>query len=360
MGNPTIVATLTVVAALLPMLFVSGMMGPYMSPIPANASAAMIFSFFVAVILTPWLMLKIAGGRRPDGAAHEARPRPKVGALGPALPARRQARSSPRKARAWMFLTARRRRPRSARWRCSRRRTSPSSCCPSTTSRSCRWSSTCPRASSVEDTEPRRCRRSPRRLAAVPEVVSFQTYAGAAAPFNFNGLVRHYALRTTPELGDVQVNLTPKAERERASHAIALDIRQRLADLPVAAGTAIKVVEPPPGPPVLATLLAEIYGPDPETRRAVAAKVREAFAIRAVHRRCRRQLRPAGAARCASRLDQDNVEFHGVEQRDVYDTLRTLQGGDDGRLFPPRRRPPADPDPLGALQGAPRRRRARR
>ena len=116
------------------------------------------------------------------------------------------------------------------------------------------------------------------RLEDVPEVVSFQTYAGTSAPFNFNGLVRHYYLRAYPNQGDIQVNLTEKGERDRASHAIALELRERLAGLDVPAGTSVKVVEPPPGPPVLATLLAEIYGPDAETRRAVAAKIREAFA----------------------------------------------------------------------------------
>ena len=104
-----------------------------------------------------------------------------------------------------------------------------------------------------------------------------QVHAGTAAPFNFNGLVRHSYLRVMPEQGDVAINLLPKAERDRPSHAIALDIRQRLAAVAVPPGTSLKVVEPPPGPPVMATLLAEIYGPDAETRRQVAARVEAAF-----------------------------------------------------------------------------------
>ena len=134
------------------------------------------------------------------------------------------------------------------------------------------------------------------RLKDLPELTSIQAYAGAAAPFNFNGLVRHYYLRDEPQQGDLAVNLVDKSERKRASHAIALDIRHRLADLPLPAGAALKVVEVPPGPPVLATVLAEIYGPDAESRRALAAKVRQAFAGGRLRRRRRRQLPQAGRA----------------------------------------------------------------
>ena len=137
-----------------------------------------------------------------------------------------------------------------------------------------------PKGASVEDTN-RLLQVVVDRLAGVPEVVSFQTYAGTGAPFNFNGLVRHYYLRSGPEQGEVAVNLVPKGERSRASQAIALDMRERLKGIAMpAGGTVLKVIEPPPGPPVLGTLLAEIYGPDAETRRAVAEKVREIFASR--------------------------------------------------------------------------------
>ena len=102
-------------------------------------------------------------------------------------------------------------------------------------------------------------------------------HAGTAAPFNFNGLVRHSYLRTAPHLGEVQITLSPKADRDRPSHDIALDIRTLLAALQLPAGSNVKTVEPPPGPPVIATLLAEVYGPDAETRRAAATKVRAAF-----------------------------------------------------------------------------------
>jgi multidrug efflux pump subunit AcrB len=329
-GNPTIVATLTVVAALLPMLSVSGMMGPYMSPIPSNASAAMIFSFFVAVILTPWLMLKIAGralaSETLPANGHEGELTARHGEIGTLgrLYLRVAKPILASKARAWTFLllvgiatigslalfgtkdvTVK--------------------LLPFDNKSELQVVVDLPEGSSVEDTN-RTLQEIARRLGAVPEIVSFQTYAGSAAPFNFNGLVRHYALRTSPELGDVQVNLTPKSARERASHAIALDMRRRLADLPVPPGTSIKVVEPPPGPPVLATLLAEIYGPDPDTRRAVAARVRQAFgAVPFIVDIDDSFGHPAPRLRVT--LDQDNLEFHGVEQGDVFDALRVLEGG---------------------------------
>ena len=325
-GNPTIVATLTVVAALLPMLFVSGMMGPYMSPIPANASAAMIFSFFVAVILTPWLMLKVASKALASGEGAEGAHAPghgEIGALGRLyLRAAKPILAS--KGRAWLFLglvgvaTV-------GSLALFGTKDVTVKLLPFDNKPELQVVVDLPEGSSVEDTN-RTLSEIAQRLAAVPEVVSFQTYAGTAAPFNFNGLVRHYALRSSPELGDVQVNLTPKEARKRSSHDIALDLRKRLADLKVPAGTSIKVVEPPPGPPVLATLLAEIYGPDPETRRAVATKVREAFAsVPFIVDVDDSFGHPAPRVRVT--VDQDNLEYHGVEQRDVYDTLRTLEGG---------------------------------
>ena len=153
-----------------------------------------------------------------------------------------------------------------------------------------------PEGSSVEETSRLADRSGRAWRSAIPEVHSVQTHAGEAAPFNFNGLVRHYYIRNSPELGDVQITLAEKSERDRTSHEIALELREKLKALALKPGTSLKVVEPPPGPPVLATLLAEIYGPDPETRRKTAEKVREAFGQGALRRRHRRQLRPADAA----------------------------------------------------------------
>jgi multidrug efflux pump subunit AcrB len=155
--------------------------------------------------------------------------------------------------------------------------------------------------------------------------VSAQTYAGTAAPFNFNGLVRHYYLRQSPEMGEVQLNLAAKDRRDRPSHAIALDLRDRLKALDVPDGTVLKVVEPPPGPPVISTLLAEIYGPDAETRRAVAGNVRAAF-----------EAVPfvvdvddsfgTRARRLRAELSVSDMDFFKVQERDALDTLRLLTG----------------------------------
>ena len=314
-GNPTIVATLTVVAALLPMLFVSGLMGPYMSPIPAIASAAMLFSFFVAVMLTPWLMVRF--GRHGAHGHHE-----KVGLLGRFYTAVARPILKNR-FRSWLFLgivgiltvgslalfytqdvTVK--------------------LLPFDNKTDLQVVVDLPEGSSVEDTD-RVLRDATTLLAGVPEVVSFQTYAGTAAPFNFNGLVRHYYVRTMPWQGDVQVNLLPKGERDRTSHEVALDMRERLAALDMPEGTSVKVVEPPPGPPVLSTLLAEVYGPDAETRRAVAAKIREAFeSVPFVVDVDDSYGTPA--ERLGIVIDQDNLEYYRVEQGDVYQTIQSFYG----------------------------------
>jgi len=318
-GNPTVVATLTVVAALLPMLFVSGMMGPYMSPIPANASAAMLFSFFVAVMLTPWLMMKF-GGAAHASSGHDAA---QGGWLGRAYV--RVAEPVLRtKKRSWIFLSAVGVVTLASLGLIYTKHVTVK-LLPFDNKTDLQVVVDLPKGASVEDTD-RTLQAMVERLAGVAEVVSFQTYAGTAAPFNFNGLVRHYYLRAQPQQGDIAVNLAPKGARSRASHDVALELRTRLKDLPLPEGTIVKVVEPPPGPPVLGTLLAEIYGPDPETRRAVAAKVRETFAsvpfIVDVEDSFRN--RPE---RVRIAIDQDNLEYYRVEQGDVYDTIRTFGGG---------------------------------
>jgi multidrug efflux pump subunit AcrB len=303
------------------MLFVSGLMGPYMSPIPANASAAMIFSFFVAVMLTPWLMVKVAG--KAGHGRHQRSGHGAGGILGrgyrlvaaPILASR---------ARAWTFLIV------------VGLATLGSLALLYTTDVTVKLLPfdnktelqvvvDLPEGSSLEATD-RVLNAAAGRAAGLAETVSMQTFAGTAAPFNFNGLVRHYYLRSEPQMGDVMVNLKPKGERSRSSHEIALDLRGRLAGLAMPAGTAIKVVEPPPGPPVLATLLAEIYGPDAATRRAVAGKVQEAFAAVPfiVDIDNSWGVRPE---RVRIAIDQDNLEFHKVDQADVYDTIQALYGG---------------------------------
>ena len=310
-GNPTVIATLTVVAALMPMLFVSGLMGPYMSPIPANASAAMIFSFFVAMILTPWLMMRFGG----HALAHEEDET--GGALGriytsvakPLLKGR---------INSWIFMLV----------------------IGGTTLASLGLFYTqavtvkllpfdnksefqvivdLPEGASLEDTD-RVLAAAVQKLKDIPELVSIQSYAGTAAPFNFNGLVRHYYLRKAANMGDLQINLTAKHHRDRTSHEIALEARKLLKTLNVPKDTLLKVVEVPPGPPVIATLLAEIYGPDAMTRRAVATELRGLFEkIPFIVDTDDSFGTPADRLRMS--IDQNNLEFHHVQERDVYNTV---------------------------------------
>ncbi len=319
-GNPTIVATLTVIAALLPMLFVSGMMGPYMAPIPVNASAAMLFSFFVAMVIAPWAMLKLAGKPRRRHRAAAGHGEGRLGAwyrrmAAPVLKSRRTAKrflayvAAATVLSCLLFVT----------------KDVTVKLLPFDNKSELEVMVDLAEGASVEDTA--RILFAAAAIAQqLPEVHSIQAYAGVPAPFNFNGLVRHYYLRTEPEMGELQLNLAGKDDRDRASHDIALELRRRLATLTLPKGAVIKVVEVPPGPPVLATLLAEIYGPDSATRRAVAEETKKLFRsvpyivdIDDSFGLPRPRLRIT--------IDQDRLEFFGVEQSDVYDTLSALLGG---------------------------------
>ncbi len=317
-GNPTIVATLTVIAALLPMLFVSGLMGPYMAPIPANASAAMLFSFFVAMVIAPWMMLKLAPSATGGGTAHHGE-----GRLG-RLYRRVAAPLLRTRARSWAFLigvglaTA-------AVCALFYTQSVTVKLLPFDNKSELQVVLDLPAGATLEDAE-KTLFAAAAIARGMPEVTSIQAYAGTAAPFNFNGLVRHTYLRRAPELGDLQVNLSAKSARGRTSHAIALELRRRLAALALPPGSTLQVVEVPPGPPVLATLLAEVYGPDAATRRAVAEELKGLFRKVAFivdvgdsYGRPRPRLNIA--------IDQDQLEYFGVEQSDVYDTIQALVGG---------------------------------
>lgn len=318
-GNPTVVATLTVVAALLPMLFVSGLMGPYMAPIPVNASAAMVFSFFVAVVIAPWLMIRFARKTLSGGHGHDQ----DGGVLGRlyrkvATPVIRSRRS------AWTFLIVIGLATLLAVSMFGFRAV-PVKLLPFDNKSELQVVLDMPEGTSLETTE-RTLAGAAAVAGGLPEVESLESYAGTAAPFNFNGLVRHYFLRAGAEQGDLAVMLAPKGERDRSSHSIALDLRRRLADLPLPAGSSIKVVEAPPGPPVLATLLAEVYGPDPATRRAVAAELETLF-----------RAEPSvvdvdnsyGVRRPVLRLipDREKIERFGLSEREVHDSIAAVMGG---------------------------------
>ena len=314
-GNPTVVATLTVVAALLPMLFVSGLMGPYMAPIPVNASAAMIFSFFVAVIIAPWLMVRFA--RKTLQHGHEAGEGGRLGRIYASV-ARRVIAS---KRSAWIFLGAVGIATLIA---CSMFyfELVTVKLLPFDNKSEVQAVIDLPEGTALEDTA-----RTAEQVASIartlPEVTAMELYAGTAAPFNFNGLVRHYYLRDKPEQGDVMVTLLPKSERKRASHDIAVALREKLKDLSLPPGSSIKVVETPPGPPVLATLLAEVYGPDAETRRKTAAELERLFKsvpyivdVDTSYRQQRPHLRLVP--------DRAKLDYYGLSEGEMYDSIGML------------------------------------
>jgi len=319
-GNPTIIATLTIVAALLPMMFVSGLMGPYMSPIPANASAAMLFSFFVAVIITPWLLMLLRGRMLEENShAHD----PDGGKMGrfyarfarPIIEDRRKSKKLltivgvATIAACGLFYT----------------KSVTVKLLPFDNKSEIQVVIDLPEGSSLEMTD-RVAQDVADQLKDIPELLNMQAYVGTSMPFNFNGLVRHYYLRDKPELGDVQLNLLPKHERDRESHEIALEVRERLNNVNTPDGTSLKVVEVPPGPPVMATLLTEVYGPDGQTRREAANKLRALFKeidfIVDVD-----DSFGVPSDRLRLEIDQQRLEYHGVEQEAVYDTLAALLGG---------------------------------
>ncbi len=315
-GNPTIVATLTVVAALLPMLFVSGLMGPYMAPIPINASAAMVFSFFVAVIIAPWLMVRFARQALAHGDGDHGG---KLGSLYRHYASKVIA--TPDSAKRFLIgvgvatLLA-----------CSMFyfKAVTVKLLPFDNKSEVQLVADLPEGTSLEATA-RVLEQAAAVARAVPEVVSMEAYAGTSAPFNFNGLVRHYFLRAQPEMGDLMVTLLPKGDRSRSSHDIAVDLREQLKTVPLPAGASLKVVETPPGPPVLATLLAEVYGPDEATRQKTAAQVATIF--RSVpyivdvddsygHPRPTLKLVP----------DRARLDHYGLSERQVFDSIGALLG----------------------------------
>ncbi|MDR6513277.1 multidrug efflux pump subunit AcrB [Novosphingobium capsulatum] len=316
-GNPTIIATLTVVAALLPMLFVSGLMGPYMAPIPINASAAMVFSFFVAVVIAPWLMIRFARGALAHGHAGED-----GGKLG-ALYARYAKRVIATRASAKRFLIGVGVATLVA---CSMFyfKAVTVKLLPFDNKSEVQLVADMPEGTSLEETS-RILEQASAIARQIPEVSAMEAYAGTAAPFNFNGLVRHYFLRSQPNQGDVMVSLAAKGDRSRSSHAIAVDLRERLRALALPAGGVIKVVETPPGPPVLATLLAEVYGPDEATRQKTALVLEQIFKSVPFIVDTDNSF---GVARPTLRLvpDRDKLDHYGLAESQVLDSIGALMG----------------------------------
>ncbi len=267
-GNPTILATLTVIAAILPMAFVSGLMGPYMRPIPVGASVAMLFSLGVAFIVTPYLALRLV---RPHAHPAAAAPPGRVArwyrGLLAGLLADRRRRIRAYGALAGLLVLAAALVP---------LKLVTVKMLPFDNKSEFQLIVDMPQGTTLERTAEvaQALALAVSRDRAVQDV---ETYVGVPAPFNFNGLVRHYFLRRGPTVADVQVNLRPKHERSEQSHAVALRLRPVVDSLARRYGAAVKLAEIPPGPPVQATLTAEIYGPDYAAQIAAADSVRSVF-----------------------------------------------------------------------------------
>lgn len=267
--SPLILATFTVIAAIMPLAFVGGLMGPYMRPMPVGASLAMLFSMVVAFLITPWAAFHLLK-KEPAAAAHD------------------QAEDRLTHYYRWMMGHL----IRDMRWRwiflggvvllfvlaCSLFyfKAVYVKMLPFDNKSEFQIIVDMPEGSTVEQTG-RVAEELGSYLLARPEVTDYQLYVGTAAPFNFNGLIRHYYLRQGPTVADLQVNLVAKSERSLQSHAIAKLVRPGLAEIGKKYGARIKVAEVPPGPPVLQTLVAEVYGPDYEKQIELAAKIKEIF-----------------------------------------------------------------------------------
>ncbi|MCX7960693.1 MAG: efflux RND transporter permease subunit [Burkholderiales bacterium] len=316
-GGPTILATLTVIAALLPMAFVTGLMGPYMSPIPINASMGMLISLAIAFTVTPWLSLKLLSHapHAPERAGWTERFFPRL--LAPFVDSGRRRRALAAAVVAAIFGSV----------GLAGVQLVILKMLPFDNKSEFQVVVDMPAGTPVEITAAA-LHDMGAYLATVPEVTDYQAYAGLSAPINFNGLVRQYYLRNASETGDLQVNLLPKDRRSRQSHEIAQAVRPALEEIGARWGAKVKVVEVPPGPPVLSPIVAEVYGPDEAGRIRVAKKVREAFAatpgIVAVDDSVE-----DSAPRIQLKVDQAKAALSGVTRRDVVETMRIGLAGAD-------------------------------
>jgi multidrug efflux pump subunit AcrB len=319
-GGPTILATLTVIAALLPMAFVSGLMGPYMSPIPINASLGMIISLAIAFTVTPWLALKLLHRHSPSplgegrGEGLDAKlERLFTRLLAPFVVDERAQRNRRRLGLAVLVLIL-------LSVGLAGVKLVVLKMLPFDNKSEFQVVVDLPAGTPVEVTAAT-LHELGAHIATVPEVTDYQAYAGLASPINFNGLVRQYALRAESYQGDLQVNLVDKSERERKSHEIAQAVRPKLEEIGARWNARVKVVEVPPGPPVLSPIVAEVYGPDEAGRIRVAQQVKAALAATPGVVGIDDSVEET-APRYVIRVDQAKAALLGVSRRDVVETMR--------------------------------------
>ena len=328
-GNPTILATFAVIGAILPMAFVRGLMGPYMRPIPVGASAAMLFSLVVAFVVSPWAALRLLKHYALDTSAghHEAEgwtTRLYRRLMNPLILDSR---------RRWMFLVGVVVLLLAAvafvplKWVRVKM-------LPFDNKSEFQVIIDMPDGTPLEQTTSV-AQALGRYLGQQPEVTNYQIYAGTSGPHNFNGLVRHYFLRNQPNQADIQVNLLSRHDRKAQSHEIARRLRPELDRIAAPFGARIKVAEVPPGPPVLQTLVAEVYGPDYKGQIAVASQIKKIF-----------QQTPGvvdvdwyvedAETKYDMKVDLEKAALHGISPYDVTRTLQTaLSGSNAGLLHDP-------------------------
>jgi multidrug efflux pump subunit AcrB len=324
-GNPTMLATFAVIASILPMGFVGGLMGPYMRPIPVGASMAMLFSMLIAFTVTPYYAYRFMRSQSHENS--EAEPtesrlttfyRKVMGAL---LHRKRVRNGFLAGVVALLLLS------------CSLIyfKMVTVKMLPFDNKSELQVIVDAPDGTPVEETA-RIVAEMGDALRRVPEVTDFENYVGVSAPFNFNGLVRHYYLRKGPNLADIQVNFVPKGDRSAQSHDIAKRIRPALKAIADRYGARVKVAEIPPGPPVLSTLVAEVYGPDQETRLAIARQVKDIFT------------KTDGVVdvdwyvedpqnKYTFAVDKEKAALNGIATTDVARTLRLALSGTDAGLL---------------------------
>ena len=326
-GNPTILATLTVVAAILPMAFVGGLMGPYMRPIPIGASAAIVFSLLVAFMVTPWAAVRILKPSRAAGpGGHHGEQEDRL----TRLYRRVMGAILDRLALRWGFLSG----------VVFLLLGSMSlvyfqfvkvKMLPFDNKSEFQVIINTPNGTTLEETA-RATDALARAALEQPEVVNLQTYVGTASPYNFNGLVRHYYLRRGSNVADLQINLLPKDQRKLQSHEIAKQVRQRLVPVANRYGARIQVAEVPPGPPVLQTLVAEVYGPAQGERIAIARRIRDLWK------------RTDGVVDVDWYVEDDQPEFRilvdkekaaldGISEDDIARTMQVASAGYEAGLL---------------------------
>ena len=321
-GSPTILATFTVIAALLPMAFVSGLMGPYMSPIPINASMGMLISLAVAFVITPWLVLRFAG------AHHEALQDERDTKIHRFFkkyltPFLNGVHGKPARRKLWLAILGGLLLAVSL----GAVKLVILKMLPFDNKSEFQIVVDMPIGTPLEQTSAVLHEISG-YLATVPEVTDYQAYAGTAAPINFNGLVRQYYLRSAAEQGDIQVNLRDKHHRSRSSHEIASAALEPMQKIAKTWNANVKIVEVPPGPPVMSPIVAEIYGPDYAGARKVAGKVREQFGKTADIVGIDDSVTEA-APKLLLQVMQSKAALLGVAPRDIVDVIGVALSGQD-------------------------------